>query len=103
MTRKIPIICTLTDPELQERRSGILARIGDHLSGRDELENGFSFSFPADDAVLRELVEVINLERKCCPFLDFKLKIEAGNDLVSLELTGREGAKETIGNLFDWK
>jgi hypothetical protein len=34
--------------------------------------------------------------------LNFKLIIEAQNDFVLLELTGREGTKEMIQTLFDW-
>lgn len=102
MTREIPIACYLTDKELQQRRQDYLNKIAASLVDFKELENGFSYRFPIEKSLLSDLVEVIDLERKCCPFLDFKLISEAGSDLVSLELTGAEGTKEMIRSLFEW-
>jgi hypothetical protein len=72
------------------------------LLDSEELENGFSYRFPSEDAVLQELINVINLERKCCPFLNFKLIVESNSEIVALELTGETGAKEMLKSLFDW-
>lgn len=99
---ELPIACTLTDKELQIRRENVLRKVADSLAGYEELENGFSYRFPADDAVLQDLITVINLERKCCPFLSFRLTVESQSDYVSLELTGQEGTKETVESLFNW-
>jgi hypothetical protein len=43
---------------------------------------------------------MINLERKCCPFLDFKITLKAGSADLWLELTGAKGAKEFIAATF---
>lgn len=100
--QNLPIACALTDKELQMRRETVLRQVAAHLLDFRELENGFSYSFPADEGVLRELVNVINLERKCCPFLNFKLIVESNNETVALELTGQEGTKEMLESLFEW-
>ena len=100
--REIPIACFLTDKQLQARRRDYLDKIVAVLVDFEELENGFSYRFPFQENILQDLAEIIDLERRCCPFLNFKLTTEAGNDFVSLELTGREGAKETIDSLFEW-
>src|SRR4051794_13020330 len=102
MRSEIPIACALTDKELQQRRENVLQKIAQSLIEVRELENGYDYRFPAEDAVLQDLVTVINLERKCCPFLDFKLIVEAENEFVSLELTGRGGTKEMLHSLFNW-
>lgn len=99
---ELPIACTLTDKELQIRRENVLRKVAGSLVDFQELENGFSYRFPADDAVLQDLMTVINLERKCCPFLSFKLAMESQSDYVSLELTGQEGTKEMVKSLFNW-
>lgn len=101
-SQNLPIACALTEKEFQMRRETVLRQIAAHLIDFRELENGFSYRFPADDAILRELINVINLERKCCPFLNFKLLVESQNKTVALELTGREGTKEILQTLFDW-
>ena len=102
MDKEIPIACTLTDKELQERRKNVLDKIAASLIDSEELSNGFRYRFPLDDLILLNLITAINLERKCCPFLNFKLSLEAGKDFASLDLTGGQDAKEAIKVLFDW-
>ena len=102
MAEKIPIACSLTDKELQARRKYYLDKAAGRLIDSTELENGVRFRFPLETSVLRDLTEIIDLERQCCPFLNFKLSLEAGNDFVSLELTGDDGTKEMIESLFGW-
>jgi hypothetical protein len=102
MTREIPIACALTDKQLQQRRKDYLDKIAGSLAGFEELESGFSYRFPLRETVLQDLAEIVDLERQCCPFLSFKIILEAGNDFVSLELTGAKGTKETIKSLFNW-
>ena len=102
MQVELPIACSLTDRELQERRQNVLAKIAESLIDFEELPDGFRYRFPAEDAVLQNLMRVINLEQKCCPFLSFKLNLEAGKDFASLDLTGGQDAKEAIRTLFDW-
>lgn len=101
MDKEIPIACSLTDGELQERRKSILDKLAASFIDSEELSDGFRYRFLIDDSILQNLVTVVNLERKCCPFLDFKLNLEAGKDVASLDLTGRQGAKEAINELFN--
>ena len=102
MNAEIPVACFLTDKQLQERRRKYLDKAAESLIDSAELSDGFVFRFPLRDAVLQDLAEIIDLERKCCPFLNFRLTLEAGSDVVALELTGAEGTKETIKSLFNW-
>lgn len=102
MVAEVPIACSLTDKELQKRRKDILHKIAASLIEVREMPDGFEYRFPVEDVVLEDLTTIINLERKCCPFLNFKLVVEAHNDFVALELTGREGTKEILKSLFNW-
>jgi len=102
MDKEIPIACSLTDNELQKRRKTVLDKLAASLIDSEELSDGFRYRFPLDDSVLLNLITAINLERKCCPFLDFSLRLKAGVDYASLDLTGRQGAKDAIKELFDW-
>ena len=99
---KIPIACSLTDGELQQRRKDYLDKVAAHLTGSDELENGFSFRFRLGPGFLQDLAEVIDLERQCCPFLTFRTILGAGDTSVVLELTGPDGTKEMVRELFNW-
>lgn len=102
MKREIPIACALTDSELRRRREDYLDKIAASVIDFEELPDGFSYRFPSEKSILQNLVEIIDLERKCCPFLNFRLVLEAGEDFASLELTGGEGTKELISSLFNW-
>lgn len=102
MTQEIPVACALDDKELRQRRRDYLDKVASSLLDFKELESGFSYRFPLRAAILQNLAEIIDLERKCCPFLNFKLILEAGNNFVSLELTGAKGTKESIKSLFNW-
>jgi hypothetical protein len=99
---KISIACSLTDSELQQRRANFLDKVAAHLTGSEELENGFSFRFSLRPGFLQDLAEVIDLERQCCPFLTFRTILQAGETSVVLEATGPEGTKEMVRELFNW-
>lgn len=102
MKEDIPIACTLNDAELAARRSRLLEQMQKILIEIEERENGFVYLFPVDDSVFGNLFEIIRLERKCCRFIDFKLSLEARNEFISLELSGQNGVKVAIRNLFQW-
>lgn len=102
MNNKVLIACTLTDAELRSRRETFLRETAKSIVGVEELENGYRYLFPAEDLVLQELIYIVNLERKCCPFIDFALVIKGQSRYFSLELTGQDGAKEAIESLFNW-
>ncbi len=102
MNAEIPVACYLTDKELQARRKNYLDKAAASLIDSTELPNGFVFRFPLEESMLQNLAEIIDLERKCCPFLNFKLILKAGNNFISLELTGAQSTKEIIRELFKW-
>jgi len=66
------------------------------------LSDGFLFRFPVAESTLQSLAKIIGPEQNGCPFLNFRLVSEAGEDFVSLELTGAEGTKGIIKSLFNW-
>ena len=96
----LPIACSLTSDELQERRSVVLQRVRRAVLEVRELRDGFAYSFPSAGDWLRELAGVIDLERQCCPFLRFNLTVEANGGSIWLEMTGPEGTKEFLVNTF---
>ena len=101
MAKKIiPIACNLNDAEFRTRRNTILKEFKDGMLATTELRNGYRFSFPKAEIWIKKLSEMIILESECCPFLNFKLKIEAGKDSIFLEMTGQKGTKEFVSTLF---
>ncbi len=98
--KSIPIACSLNDAEFRKRRDGLLTEIKNGVVETVELKNGYRFNFPKEDNRIKKLAEMITLERQCCPFLNFKLTINAGKDSILLELTGHQGTKEFVSSLF---
>ena len=96
----LPISCSLTDFELQERRRDVLQKARRAVVDVRELENGYAYSFSAADECLTELAQLINLERQCCPFLRFCITVLPDNGAIWLEMTGPEGAKEFLAATF---
>ena len=98
---ELPVACSLMPAELQERRRGLLAKVRAATSEVTELDDGFRYEFPLAGEVLGEITKLIQLERQCCPFLTFRLTIQAGADSVSLDLTGPPGTKEFLAETFN--
>jgi len=96
----LAVACTLTDAELRDRRSGLLAQLTRAAQERTELPDGFGFRFDPSGATLSLLAQVIDLERQCCAFLRFQLTIEPAQGPVWLQITGPEGTKEFLSDLL---
>jgi len=92
----LPIACTLLEGERQRRRSEVLERVFSRVQETRPLEDGYALRFIADEAELADLLQLIQLERQCCPFLKFRLTVEPGGGPVWLEMTGSPGAKSFL-------
>ena len=99
----LPIACHLTSTELQERRQTVLAKLHDAVLAVKELPDGYEYLFSSEGNRFKELTEMIDLERQCCPFLEFNLKVTAGGGPLHLEITGPEGTKDFLLNTFEWR
>jgi hypothetical protein len=73
-------------------RHGELTRL---LSGavqsRTELSSGYLFAIPVDLISLSLAAEWISLERRCCPFLSFRLEVPADGTVFHIAVEGEEG------------
>ncbi len=97
----LPIACSLTDSEFRERRNNVLRKVGQSVLEVKEIENGYTYRFPSNDDSFTEITNLVRLERKCCPFLQFRITVESGNGDIWLELTGAQGTKDFLASLFN--
>jgi hypothetical protein len=65
-----------------------------------ELQDGYAYRFPSDSAWLATLSKLITVERECCPFLRFQLRLEPADGPIWLELTGPLGTKDFLNSIF---
>jgi hypothetical protein len=96
----LPIACSLTNSELQERRREVLQKVRIAVIELKELEAGYAYCFPSDEKWVTELAALVSLERQCCPFLPFAITVESGHGPIWLEMTGPEGTKEFLVATF---
>ena len=99
--RDLPIACNLTAPELQERRSTVLQKVRRGVMEVNEIEDGYSYTFPSASEWLNEVADLIDLERQCCPFLQFRITVAPNDGPLSIEMTGPEGTKDFLQNTFN--
>ena len=90
------IAWNLTSPELQKRKTEVIAALKAHVLERKEVINGYQYSFDGSDNMLDNLVSFIKLERDCCSFFGFNLSIENAETNIQLRITGPQGAKDFI-------
>jgi hypothetical protein len=91
-----PIACALTERELHERRAGLFAELRAFRLEARWLPDGVALRYAAEPGVIAALGRLIELEHQCCPFLRFRLSVDAGGGPVSLELTGPDGTREFL-------
>lgn len=99
---EIPIACALTalDAE-QRRREDVLLK--EHLASIREVKervDGYSFRYPADIGLFARMAELVALEHRCCPFLDFQLEWSRTQDEPWLHVTGGARVKEFVIDTF---
>lgn len=88
--------CKLTTSELRKRKETIIESLKNKLLDKQDLHNGYAYTFPGTDDIIDELIQFVKTERTCCSFFDFHLIIGGeGNDIL-LQITGPQGVKDFI-------
>lgn len=96
MTTDTPIACSLSAPELRERERTILAGLRAHARRVVERPDGYVLELTPSDEAIAAATALIQLERRCCPFLRFTLTVEPAGAGVELALTGASGVRELL-------
>ena len=78
----LPIVCTLPSPELRARRNELVRFVAREARERTAHGEGYRLRFDPTWALLRDLLELIEVERHCCAFLTFRLEVTPGNGPV---------------------
>jgi hypothetical protein len=96
----LPILCTLNDRELQQRRHEILDRVQAAAIRKTELSNGYLYEFRPEPEMVATLKRLVALEQECCRFLCFRISLKDGRGPLVLEVTGPPVAKPVIADFF---
>jgi hypothetical protein len=102
MTEASGFYCNLKALSLKERARHMLLTLEIERARVETLElaNGFAFRFQDGAVTLADLSEWVSAERKCCPFFDFEIELQADNGPLWLKLRGKDGAKAFMRSEF---
>jgi hypothetical protein len=87
---------TAFSPAERERRLELLALLRGRVQEVIEVAGGYALRFVPGSEVLRDGAELIALERRCCPFLRFELRLEADGGPLWLEVAGSAAARAIL-------
>ena len=88
-------------PEERESHIQATTQLFQTVQGIHEAGNGYEFIFPNHGSEsITAFAEFISNERRCCPFLEFTLKIPSKNQSISFLLTGPEGTQQFLREEF---
>jgi hypothetical protein len=91
--------CTLA-AESRDARKHLLKELVAGAAEKRELADGVSLRFPPERDVVTRLARAIDLERDCCQFLAFRIRVEEKGGPVWLDITGPASAKNLIQEYF---
>ncbi len=86
--------------EQRERKREVGKILRTALLGIRETDQGFELEYPADLETYRAAAEFVPLERACCPFFEFGIRLEPEGGRLRVSLTGPEGVKGFIREEF---
>ena len=94
----LAIACNLDalSPSERARRSELARIIQKSSTSLDETDSGYRVQLPDDSEVCERALELILLERRCCPSLSIALAFEPGNGAVALAIGGAPGVKQFL-------
>jgi hypothetical protein len=95
----LPIACTLAPGELAARGDAFLPGLIATASSHEPLEDGVRLRFDAKDGILARIAAVVEAEHRCCAFLRFEIRVQAGDGPILLDVTGPPGTKDFLGGL----
>lgn len=103
-----PLACRLDafDAGQRERHRLLSEKLVGAIASVSELSDGWEVSLDLSRIrdskglpyCIVEVAEWVDLESRCCPFIDFRIDASGRGGPVRLRLTGREGVKELIAS-----
>lgn len=89
-------------PEQQEYwAQEIVPKLYGAVQEIQELPNGYAWRLPSDPEILPLVAADLNLERLCCPFVNYTLELEPNKGPFWLRMTGGEGVKAFLRMAFE--
>jgi hypothetical protein len=82
--------------EERTRRSTLASRVSSRFREVHEMPDGYAVSLDPDPAIVRDALDWLLLERRCCPFLRLELSFEPSDGPLWFRFRGGAGVKEFL-------
>ena len=96
----MPVACRLLPAELRRREATLLADVRRQVVSAHPLEDGYALLLKPDDSTIRLVAGVIEVERRCCPFLQFRLTLAQESRGLLFEMRGPDGSRELLAQVL---
>lgn len=104
ITENQPLACVpsaLTPDQQEYWVKEIVPKLYKSVQEIQELPNGWMWRLPSTSEILKLVAEDLNMERLCCPFVNYTLEIESNHGPFWLRMTGGEGVKQFLQMSFE--
>lgn len=88
------VSCLLPDQEQEAERADLSYTVFPHVQEVRELEDGYAFTFPVDASLANTLLDLVFMERACCPFHDMEIRFDRDHGPMTMTFRGPPGSKE---------
>ena len=95
-----PVACSLTDPEMRERLDLLPSGLFAQTRSLREDAAGFTFTFDNTDSNTEALLNVVLLERQCCPFLHFNINMGPRPGELAIHIGGTDEVRTFVEHTF---
>jgi hypothetical protein len=101
MSEPQPLVCTLDPAQMPQRGDDVRALGRAGLQSIERGERRVTLRFRRDPAIRKRLESIVAAESKCCAFLDFTLRHEEGETVMTIAAPeGGELAMHGLADLF---
>ena len=97
------VVCipaVFSSQERTQHQAVLTATVLGRAVERRELADGIELAYAVDADVLSVLTTWMLEERRCCPFLTFELRLEAGDHRMRLSMRGPDGTLDVLRAAF---
>ncbi|MDO8213191.1 hypothetical protein [Conexibacter sp. CPCC 206217] len=101
MPTRTPIACSLSATELPKRLAEMEAIGADALLTADRTPTTARLRFRASDDTRERLAAIVTAESRCCAFLNFDLRDDAGAIVLTIASPADDAARLMLDELAD--
>jgi hypothetical protein len=92
--------CALSPEQLQERTAWVRTTLAGKIEERKELADGYALRLPNDEPTIKQVHELILLERQCCgSFMTFETHLVGNDGPFWMKLRG-PGVRELLAPIL---